>query len=99
MANEAKEMHLAFIGCGVMGESMIAGLLRKGIVEPDRISASHPRESRRQELREKYGITAVAENAEATRAAGSHENSVIVICVKPRACTTAPLVSPPDTTS
>jgi pyrroline-5-carboxylate reductase len=84
MANELKKMHLAFIGCGVMGESMIAGLLRKGIVEPDRISASHPRESRRQELKERYGITAVADNAEAARSVGSHENSVVVLCVKPQ---------------
>jgi len=29
MAHDLKKMHLAFIGCGVMGESMIAGLLRK----------------------------------------------------------------------
>ncbi|MEO8041184.1 MAG: pyrroline-5-carboxylate reductase [Acidobacteriota bacterium] len=84
MANSGKKMHLAFIGCGVMGESMIAGMLRKGIVEPDRISASHPRESRRQELSAKYGIAAIAENAEAARSAGSHENSVIVLCVKPQ---------------
>lgn len=84
MANNVKKMHLAFIGCGVMGESMIAGLLRKGIVEPDRVSASHPREARRQELTEKYGISVTAENAGAARSVGAHEDSAIVLCIKPQ---------------
>ncbi len=56
MTNDVKNMHLAFIGCGVMGESMIAGLLRKGIVGPQKVWASHPRAARREELSEKYGI-------------------------------------------
>lgn len=84
MANDVTNIHLAFVGCGVMGESMVAGLLRKGILEPNSISASHPREARRQELSEKYGITVFAENAEAARAASSHENSAVVLCVKPQ---------------
>ncbi|MEQ1921056.1 MAG: pyrroline-5-carboxylate reductase [Pyrinomonadaceae bacterium] len=79
MANEIKKMHLAFIGCGVMGESMIAGLLRQGIVEATRITASHPRESRRAELNERHGIAVVVENAGAVR-----DNSIVVICVKPQ---------------
>jgi pyrroline-5-carboxylate reductase len=84
MANEVKNMHLAFIGCGVMGESMIAGLLRKGIVEPKSISASHPREARREELSEKYDIAVFADNAEAARSIGSHESSAVILCVKPQ---------------
>ena len=84
MANDVKMMQLAFIGCGVMGESMVAGLLRKGIVEPNGVSASHPRSARRQELSEKYGIAVFADNAEAARSVGSHDNSAIVLCVKPQ---------------
>ena len=84
MANDDKKIHLAFLGCGVMGESMIAGLLRRGILEPKCISASHPRETRRKELSEKYGITAYAENAEAARSVSTHESSAIVLCVKPQ---------------
>ncbi len=79
MVNELKDLHLAFIGCGVMGESMIAGLLRKGIVAAAQITASHPRESRRAELKERHGIEVFADNAEAVKA-----NSVAVICVKPQ---------------
>ena len=84
MTNDVEKMHLAFVGCGVMGESMIAGLLRKGIVEPNCISASHPRTARREELSEKYGIGVFAENAEAAGAVCSHKNSAVVICVKPQ---------------
>ena len=84
MANELKDLHLAFIGCGVMGESMVAGLLRKELVDPKNIAASHPRESRRTELAEKYGIAVFDSNAEAAKTVVGHENSAVLICVKPQ---------------
>lgn len=84
MANELKDLHLAFIGCGVMGESMIAGLLRKQIVDPKNIAASHPRETRRAELAERHGIAVFESNAEAAKTAVDRENSAVVICVKPQ---------------
>ncbi|HRI03498.1 MAG TPA: pyrroline-5-carboxylate reductase [Pyrinomonadaceae bacterium] len=79
MANELKDTHLSFVGCGVMGESMVAGLLRQGIVDASQITASHPRESRRAELSERHGIAVVGENAGAVQ-----DNSIVVICVKPQ---------------
>ncbi|HVQ55856.1 MAG TPA: pyrroline-5-carboxylate reductase [Pyrinomonadaceae bacterium] len=84
MANDLKNMRLAFIGCGVMGESMVAGLLRKEIVERTGISASHPRENRRQELKEKYGISVFEGNADAAKTVAGEGNSAIVLCVKPQ---------------
>ena len=84
MSEQRKDLGLAFIGCGVMGESMLAGLLKKGVVDPTNISASHPREGRRDELKEKYGIAAYASNAEAAKTIAEHRNSVIVLCVKPQ---------------
>lgn len=84
MANELKNMRLAFIGCGVMGESMAAGLLRKELVESANVAASHPRENRRRELADKYGIAVFAGNAEAAKTVEGHENSAVVICVKPQ---------------
>ncbi len=84
MANELKDLHLAFIGCGVMGESMVAGLLRKELVDPKNVSASHPRESRRAELAEKYGIKAFESNVEAAKTVIGQENSAVLICVKPQ---------------
>jgi pyrroline-5-carboxylate reductase len=84
MANDLKNMRLAFIGCGVMGESMVAGLLRKEIVDRKGISASHPRENRRQELKEKYGISVFEGNADAAKTVAGVGNSAIVLCVKPQ---------------
>lgn len=84
MANELKDLHLAFIGCGVMGESMIAGLVRKNIVEPANISASHPRANRRAELAEKYGISVFDDNATAAKQAANHDNSAVLLCIKPQ---------------
>ena len=84
MANELKDLHLAFIGCGVMGESMVAGLLRKQLIDPKNIAASHPRESRREELANAHGIAVFADNAEAAKNVAGQNDSAVVICVKPQ---------------
>jgi pyrroline-5-carboxylate reductase len=74
---------LSFIGCGVMAESMIAGLLREKILRPSQIAASHPRADRRAELKKRYGIKAVADNAAAAKAFKGPDSGV-VLCVKPQ---------------
>jgi len=84
MANDLKNLHLAFIGCGVMGESMIAGLLRKDLVESKNISASHPRDARRKELKSRHSIAVYESNAEAARSVAGKESSAVLICVKPQ---------------
>ncbi|MGE3466346.1 MAG: pyrroline-5-carboxylate reductase [Pyrinomonadaceae bacterium] len=84
MTNDENEPHLAFIGCGVMGEAMVAGLLRKKLVSPDNISASHPRENRRAELADKYEIATYLDNQAAAEEVQGHENSAVIICVKPQ---------------
>ena len=73
------EATIATVGSGVMAEAMIAGLLRDGLVTPDRLVASHPRAERRESLEREYGIRTVAENAEAVR-----EADVIVLGIKPQ---------------
>ena len=84
MTDDLKNLHLAFIGCGVMGESMLAGILRLKLVDPNNMAASHPRESRRAELTEKYGITVFESNAGAAKTAVGRENSAVLLCVKPQ---------------
>ena len=74
---------LAFIGCGVMGEAMLAGLLREKIVAPKQITASHPRAERRADLKKRYGIRAFSDNAAAAKAFRGPD-SVVVLCVKPQ---------------
>ena len=84
MKPQIPELNLAFIGCGVMAESMIAGLLRKRVVEPANIFASHPREGRRSELEHKYGIAVFESNRDAALSVAGHANSAVVLCIKPQ---------------
>ena len=78
-----EQTKLAFIGCGVMGEAIIAGLLRKKLVQPIQIVASHPRKHRREELAEKYKIEVFEQNAEAVKSLPDN-NSMVLLCVKPQ---------------
>jgi pyrroline-5-carboxylate reductase len=78
-----KETKLAFIGCGVMGESVIAGLLRKNLVKPTQIVASHPRSERRELLEATYGIRCFEHNHDAVESLPT-DNSIVVLCVKPQ---------------
>ena len=71
---------LAFVGAGVMAESMIAGILARGVVDADQIVASHPRAERRQGLTDRFGIVSVESNADAGTAA-----DLIFLTVKPQA--------------
>jgi pyrroline-5-carboxylate reductase len=73
---------VATIGSGVMAESIIAGLLRGKLVEPDRIIGSEPRAERREQLTANYGVRMVASNLEAARGA-----DVILLSVKPQTLT------------
>ncbi|MBA2278056.1 MAG: NAD(P)-binding domain-containing protein, partial [Chloroflexia bacterium] len=73
---------LAFVGAGVMAESIIAGLLAKEMLPPERIVASHPRADRRARLEERFGIATVEGNREA--AAGA---DFVLLTIKPQALT------------
>ena len=70
---------IAFIGPGVMGEAMIAGLLRQKLARPESLMAAGPRTERGQELHAKYGIQATTDNAAAVSTA-----DVVVLSVKPQ---------------
>jgi pyrroline-5-carboxylate reductase len=67
-ANPLRGAHLSFIGVGVMAEAIIAGLLKANLVAPSQIVGSHPREARRAELEERYGVRMVESNGEAASA-------------------------------
>jgi pyrroline-5-carboxylate reductase len=88
-ANPLRGAQLSFVGVGVMAEAMIAGLLRRQLVERTQIVGSHPRPARREELQTHYGIRMVEGNREAATHAGSGEPedtvaSVVIITVKPQ---------------
>ncbi|HET6978280.1 MAG TPA: pyrroline-5-carboxylate reductase [Pyrinomonadaceae bacterium] len=77
--NSLSNCRLAFIGCGVMAEAIIAGLLRKKLVGPEQISGSHPRQARREEMHVKYGIEMFEHNRDAVT-----DSSIVVLAVKPQ---------------
>ena len=66
--NPLSNSRLAFIGCGVMAEAVIAGLLRKKLVGPEQIAGSHPRQARREEMHVKYGVEMFENNRDAVTA-------------------------------
>jgi pyrroline-5-carboxylate reductase len=69
---------IAVLGAGQMGEALISGLLRAGVVAPDQIIAAARRSSRAEQLRQAYGIAVLT----AAEAAGQAET--LVIAVKPQ---------------
>ncbi len=74
-----EQRKIAFIGSGVMGEAMIAGILRQGKAPLQSLIAAEPRPERIDELRSLYGITLTTDNAEAVDQA-----DVVVLSVKPQ---------------
>ena len=70
---------VAILGCGKIGESLLAGLLSAKWREPSEVVASCRREERAGELRAHYGIEATLSNGEAAAGAG-----LVVIAVKPQ---------------
>jgi len=70
---------ISFIGPGVMAEAMIAGLIRQEVALPSEMVASGPRVERGDELKARYGIQAMTDNAAAVRDA-----DVIILSVKPQ---------------
>jgi pyrroline-5-carboxylate reductase len=85
--NPLSNCRVAFIGCGVMAEAIIAGLLRKKLVGPEQIAGSHPRQSRREEMHVKYGIEMFENNRDAVTEVSPEtpdQSSIIVLAVKPQ---------------
>ncbi len=74
-----RDLRVAVIGAGAMGEAMIGGLIRQGLVEPSQIMATAPRAERRMELVTRHGIAVTADNAEAARF-----GQVVILAVKPQ---------------
>lgn len=70
---------IAFIGSGVMAESMIQGLLGKGLVTPEQIMVSDPRGDRVEELSKRYGLRGTQDNNAAAEAA-----DILVLSIKPQ---------------
>jgi pyrroline-5-carboxylate reductase len=67
------------VGPGVMGEAIIAGLIRQKVATPDQIIAAGPEEDRLEELHAKYGIQCTPDNS-----IGIKDADVVLLSVKPQ---------------
>lgn len=74
-----KDVQIAVIGAGAMGGAIIGGLLHRGLVSPDQIIVSEPREERRQELWARYHIGVSVDNLETARC-----GDVVIFAIKPQ---------------
>jgi pyrroline-5-carboxylate reductase len=70
---------VGFIGTGNMAEALIRGLIHAGVAGKEQIVGSEPREERRAEMTERYGVRTVADNVEVARQA-----EILVLSVKPQ---------------
>jgi pyrroline-5-carboxylate reductase len=80
--NPLADVRIAFVGAGVMAESMIAGLLKNALIPANHLIASHPREDRRQRLEERFGILTTESNFEA-----AHGANLVILTIKPQVLT------------
>lgn len=76
---DTSQATIALIGHGVMGEAIIAGLIRKGLTSSDHILAAGPRVERGEELRERYNVQTFTDNRAAVNQA-----DVVILSVKPQ---------------
>jgi pyrroline-5-carboxylate reductase len=67
---------VAILGCGRLGESLLAGMLS---ADGDRIVVTARREERVQELAQRFGVEATLSNADAVRGA-----ELVVVAIKPQ---------------
>ena len=81
-----QQLHIAFIGAGMMGEAMLAGLLKDELIAAEQIIATGPREERRRYLHERYGVRVTDDNRYAAEQA-----DIVVFGLKPQ---TLPKVLP-----
>lgn len=70
---------IAFIGSGVMGEAMIKGLLKTGLVTGDQIIAADIHETRVHQLVDLYKLQGTTHNLEAAEKA-----DILVLSIKPQ---------------
>jgi pyrroline-5-carboxylate reductase len=74
-----REIRLAVIGTGAMGEAMMAGLVDRRLVDAARVVCSHPRAERRDALVAAHGVGVTADNAAAASTA-----DIVLLAVKPQ---------------
>lgn len=70
---------LAVIGCGIMGEAIVGGLLRAGLLGPAEVVATARRQDVADALRERHGVVTTLDNLVACRDA-----ETVLLTLKPQ---------------
>ncbi|MEZ4520869.1 MAG: pyrroline-5-carboxylate reductase [Thermomicrobiales bacterium] len=78
-ANVLEGRRVAVLGCGIMGEAMIASMLKGGLVGSDQVVGAEPIDWRRNELANRYDFDLTESNADAIEGA-----DVVLLTVKPQ---------------
>jgi pyrroline-5-carboxylate reductase len=74
-----KDVTLSFIGGGMMGEAMIAGLLNQDLISAEQIIAADPLPERGEYLVKQYGVHWTSDNEEA-----AEKGNIVVLSIKPQ---------------
>jgi len=74
-----QEKKVTFIGSGVMGQAMIAGLIEHDLIAPQNVIASDPIKSLGERLNEQYGVGHSTDNVAASQGA-----DIVILAVKPQ---------------
>jgi pyrroline-5-carboxylate reductase len=72
-------MKISIIGGGNMGEAMLSAVLAKGLSSKEEVAVSDISQSRREHLKQKYGITVTGDNRQAVGRSG-----IVVLAIKPQ---------------
>ncbi|NTW01122.1 MAG: pyrroline-5-carboxylate reductase [Oscillochloris sp.] len=74
-----KDLRIAVIGPGAMGEAIIGGMLRQSLVAPDQVLASDPNENRLHEVQARHGVRISHDNI-----AAAQWGQIVIFAVKPQ---------------
>lgn len=77
------QTRLAIVGCGKMGEAILAGALSAGVIEASNVVAVAPRQERRDYLEKTYGI-ATAVSPYELHSFDINEDDICLLAVKPQ---------------
>jgi pyrroline-5-carboxylate reductase len=70
---------VVFLGTGNMAEALLKGLLREGTADPEEVVCAEPRQERREEIANRYGVEVTGDNRAAVA-----EADLVILSVKPQ---------------
>ena len=77
-AKRFMDKKIGFIGCGNMGQAMIGGIVKSGLVPPEQVYAADPSEQNLNRVQKEYGICVTQDNLVPAK-----KCDILVLSVKP----------------